>query len=120
MNSYFVLRALAAQEMPHEREISCRPQRENRTFTQTAARMSGRIHSSRTIRTYAGAAIAYAAFARVRSIGISVAQQFSPNRPLDRAKKVESQTVLSLHRALTHKVRDLVAVQSRELDVRFS
>ena len=24
MNSYFVLRALAAQEMPHEREISCR------------------------------------------------------------------------------------------------
>jgi hypothetical protein len=24
VNSYFVLRALAAQEMPHEREISCR------------------------------------------------------------------------------------------------
>ena len=24
MNSYFVLRVLAAQEMPHEREISCR------------------------------------------------------------------------------------------------
>jgi hypothetical protein len=24
VNSYFVLRVLAAQEMPHEREISCR------------------------------------------------------------------------------------------------
>jgi hypothetical protein len=24
VNSYFVLRALAAHEMPHEREISCR------------------------------------------------------------------------------------------------
>jgi hypothetical protein len=28
-------------------------QRENRTFTQTAARMSGRIHSSRTFRSFA-------------------------------------------------------------------
>jgi hypothetical protein len=49
----------------------------------------------RTNRPYAGAAIAYAAFARVRSIGIPVAQQFSPNRPLDRAKMVEIQTDLS-------------------------
>lgn len=69
--------------------------------------MAHELVSCGTNRTYARAAIAFAAFARVRSIGISVAQKFSPNRPLDRAKKVESQTVLSLHGALTHKVRTL-------------
>jgi hypothetical protein len=56
-----------------------------------------------TIRPDAGAAIAYAAFARVRSIGISVAQQISPNRPLDLAKKLKSK--LTFRRGLREPTR---------------
>jgi hypothetical protein len=52
-------------------------------------------NSIRTV-AFALAAIAHAAFARVRSTKSSAAQRFSPNRPLDQAETGGLQTDLSL------------------------
>ena len=72
---------------------------------QRASRSKEFPHTLRTERPYARAAIAHAAFSRVRSTRISAARRFSPNRPLDRVKPGGFQTDLTLRPASTIETR---------------
>ena len=80
-------------------------QQNNRPFVQVAAWIKRRTYRSRTIRTCAGAANAYAAF--VRSCGVSpgYAQRISPKRKFKFTAKCKTETALSLQGDQTRMVR---------------
>lgn len=70
------------------------------------------------MRPFALAAIAHAAFARVRSTKSSAAQRFSPNRPLDQAETGGLQTDLFTEACLNHQDADKTDLHERASYVR--